>query len=134
MPHLVIFYTANLEPEGRLSDLCRRMADTMLSLRDELGKPVFPAGGTRVLAYKATHHAVSDGESDYAFVYLNLRMAAGRTDATKTSTGHQLSGCVREHFAQMLQHRPLGITLQIDESAAQVYDAKIGNLHSSIKK
>ena len=39
-------------------------------------QPVFPTGGVRVLAYPAAHCAVADGERDYAFVYLNLRMGA----------------------------------------------------------
>jgi len=134
MPHLLIHYTANLEEEGRFSELCRDLADTMLSVQDDQGKPVFPIGGTRVLAYPAKHHAVSDGKADYGFVYLNLRMGTGRSDATKARAGDQLSQCVRAHFAQLLKRRPIGITLQIDEIPGQVYDSKIGNLHSYFKK
>ena len=44
-----------------MSALCRSLADTMLAQRDEAGKPVFPTGGTRVLAYPAPHYAVADG-------------------------------------------------------------------------
>jgi len=54
MPHLVILYTPNVEPETDMSALCRTLADTMLEQRDETGKQVFPTGGTRVLAYPAT--------------------------------------------------------------------------------
>jgi hypothetical protein len=62
-----------------MSALCRRLADTMLAQRDEAGKPVFPPGGTRVLAYPAPHFAMADGGAagrlragigDYGFVYL----------------------------------------------------------------
>jgi hypothetical protein len=48
---------------------------------------VFPTGGTRVLAYPAAHYAVADGKADYAFVYLNMRMAAGRSEAVKKKAG-----------------------------------------------
>ena len=78
MPHLVVLYTGNLEAEAHMTALCRTLADTMLTVRDEAGKQVFPTGGTRVLAYPAAHFAVADGKSDYGFVYLNLRMQAGR--------------------------------------------------------
>ncbi|PZP91342.1 MAG: 5-carboxymethyl-2-hydroxymuconate isomerase [Variovorax paradoxus] len=134
MPHLVILYTSNLDQDGHVSELCRDLADTMLSVKDEEGKPVFPIGGARVLAYPSTHHAVSDGKADYGFVYLNLRMGAGRSDATKKKAGDLLSERVRAHFADLLQRRPLGITLQIDESPGQVYDSKLGNLHSHFSK
>ena len=83
MPHLVILYTPNLEAETDMTVLCRSLADAMLLVHDDAGKQVFPTGGTRVLAYPAAHYAVADGQADYAFVYLNLRMGEGRNDATR---------------------------------------------------
>ncbi len=129
MPHLVILYTPNLEAQADMTALCRALADTMLALRDEAGKPVFPPGGTRVLAYPAAHYAVADGARDYAFVYLNLRMAFGRSTASKKEAGDRLTEVVKRHFAALLEERLISITLQIDEAPGQVYDAKHGNIH-----
>ena len=129
MPHLVILYTPNLEGQANLDALCRKLADSMLTVRDEAGKQVFPTGGTRVLAYPAAHYAVADGQRDYAFVYLNVRMGAGRSDAVKKQAGDQLLGVVKEHFAPLFEQRLIGITLQIDESPGQVYDGKHSNIH-----
>lgn len=129
MPHLVILYTPNLEGQADLDALCRKLADSMLTVRDEAGKPVFPTGGTRVLAYPAAHYAVADGRRDYAFMYLNVRMAAGRSDAVKKQAGDQLLEVVKEHFAPLFEQRLVGITLQIDESPGQVYDGKHSNIH-----
>jgi 5-carboxymethyl-2-hydroxymuconate isomerase len=134
MPHLVILYTPNIEAETDMSALCRTLADTMLAQRDEADKPVFPIGGTRVLAYPAAHYAVADGLADYAFVYFNLRMAAGRSEAVKKKTGDELLGKVRAHFAPTFDKRHIGITLQIDESPGQVYDGKHSNLHPLFNK
>ena len=134
MPHLVILYTPNLDAETDMTALCRRLADTMLAQRDDAGQQVFPTGGTRVLAYPAAHHAVADGKADYAFVYLNLRMAAGRADAIKQRAGDALLAGVRAHFDPIFSKRRLGITLQIDESPGQVYDGKHGNLHPLFNK
>jgi len=129
MPHVVILYTPNLEAQTDMSVLCRTLADTMLAQRDEAGKQVFPTGGTRVLAYPAAHYAVADGHADYGFVYLNLRMAAGRSGAVKTTVGDALLASVREHFDPLFSKRLLGVTLQIDEAPGQVYDGKHSNLH-----
>jgi 5-carboxymethyl-2-hydroxymuconate isomerase len=134
MPHLVILYTPNLEAQTDMRALCRALADTMLAQRDESGKQVFPTGGTRVLAYPATHFAVADGRDDYAFVYLNLRMAAGRSDAVRKSAGDALLESVKTHFDPIFSKRHLGITLQIDESPGQVYDGKHSNLHPLFNK
>lgn len=150
MPHLVILYTANLDADTDMTALCRGLADTMLAQRDEAGKPVFPPGGTRVLAYPAPHYAVSDGGAagraagthnqgasgdagDYAFAYLNLRMGRGRSDATKKRVGEALLITAKAHFESLFDKRRLGLTLQIDEGA-EVFDAKHSNLHPLFQK
>src|SRR3954466_5516623 len=105
MPHLVVLYTNNLETQTDMSGLCRKLADAMLAVKDEDAKQVFPTGGTRVLAYPAAHFAVADGQRDYAFVYLNLRMARGRTEAVKKKAGDALRAVAQEHFAKLLANR-----------------------------
>lgn len=128
MPHLVILYTPNLEASIDMSQLCRALADTMLTQLDEAGKQVFPTGGTRVLAYPAAHYAVADSKADYGFVYLNLRMGAGRSDAIKKEAGCVLIDCARAILHPIFKDNLIGVTLQIDEGA-QVFDGKLGNLH-----
>jgi 5-carboxymethyl-2-hydroxymuconate isomerase len=134
MPHLVILYTPSIERETDMTALCRSLADTMLEQRDEAGEPVFPTGGTRVLAYPAAHHAVADGQGDYAFVYLNLRMGKGRSSAVQQRAGDALIACAKRHFEPVFAKRLIGITLNVDESPSQVYDAKHSNLHPLFKK
>jgi len=147
MPHLVILYTPNLDrpaAEGGtdMTALCRALADVMLAQRDEAGAAVFPPGGTRVLAYPAAHAAVGDGgaagraaggSGEYAFVYLNLRMARGRSNAVHQTCGRALEACVKSHFAPQLAHGHVGITLQIDEGH-EVFDAKNSSLHPLFTK
>ncbi len=142
MPHLVILYTPNLDrpvDEGGcdMSALCRALADTMLAVRDEDDRQVFPTGGTRVLAYPAAHFAVADGgtagraaggDGDYAFVYLNLRMGRGRSAATHRKVGDALLMATKSHFQPLFSRRHIGVTLQIDEGQ-EVFDAKHSNLH-----
>ncbi len=133
MPHLVILYTPNLEATADMSLLCRKLADAMLAVRDEDDKQVFPTGGTRVLAYPAAHYAVADGKRDYAFVYMNIRMASGRSDATKKRAGDAVLAGAKAHFDPMMAQRLIGITVQVDESPGQVYDGKHSNIHPLFK-
>jgi 5-carboxymethyl-2-hydroxymuconate isomerase len=128
MPHVVIHYTANLEPAARIGALCSTLAEVIVAQRDGAGARVFPIGGTRVLAYPAAHFAVADGDPDRAFVYLNVRIAPGREPSSVSATGEALMGAVRRHFEAIFASRPMGITLQIDEGAP-VFDAKHSNLH-----
>ena len=145
MPHLVLYYTPNLDAETDMTALCRTLADTMLAVRDENGQSVFPQGGTRVLAYPAAHYAISDGGAagraanthtgaasgdpgDYAFVYLNLRMGRGRSSATHKKVGDALLLAAKTHFQELFTRRHIGLTLQIDEGP-EVFDAKHSNIH-----
>jgi 5-carboxymethyl-2-hydroxymuconate isomerase len=134
MPHCVILYTPNIEAKTDLDALCRKLADTMLTILDEAGKQVFPTGGTRVLAFPAAHYAVADGKGEYAFVYINVRMGPGRSAPVQKNAGDRLLAVVQEHFAPVFAQELIGITLQIDESPGQVYDAKHSTLHPLFNK
>jgi 5-carboxymethyl-2-hydroxymuconate isomerase len=133
MPHLVILYTPNLDTETDMTALCRRLADAMRTVRDDTGQAVFPTGGIRVLAYPAAHHAVADGSGDFGFCWFNLRMGRGRSAAVQHAAGQALVAAARDHLADVLTRRAVGLTLQIDEGP-EVFDAKFGNLHPLFKK
>jgi 5-carboxymethyl-2-hydroxymuconate isomerase len=133
MPHLVVLYSANLDAETNMSALCRELADAMLTVRDEQGQQVFPTGGVRVFAYPASHFALADGQRDYAFVYLNLRMGRGRSAAVKQQAGETLLATAKTHFASLFAARYIGLTLQIDEGQ-EVFDAKHSTIHPLFRK
>jgi 5-carboxymethyl-2-hydroxymuconate isomerase len=147
MPHLTILYTPNLDRpaiEGGtdMTALCKTLAATMNAQRDEAGQRVFPIGGVRVLAYPAAHFAVADGGAagraaggtgDYAFVFLNLRIARGRSTAVQEAVGHALEERVKAHFAPLLTSRHIGVTLQIDEGT-EVFNSRISSLHPLFNK
>ena len=133
MPHLVVLYTGNLETELDMKGLCRSLADTLLAVRDERAQPVFPTGGVRVLAYPAAHYTVADGQRDYAFVYLNLRMARGRSEAVKQRAGEALLTAAKAHLQPLFAKRYLGLTLQIDEGQ-EVFDGKHSTIHPLFRK
>jgi 5-carboxymethyl-2-hydroxymuconate isomerase len=133
MPHLVVLYSGNLEAEADMTALCRSLADAMLSVRDEQGEQVYPTGGVRVFAYPAAHFAVADGERDYAFLYLNLRMGRGRTEAVKQRAGETLLATAKAQLAPLFARRYVGLTLQIDEGQ-EVFDAKHSTIHPLFRK
>lgn len=142
MPHLVILYSANMDARSDMTALCRKLADAMISVKDEQGKPIFPTGGVRVFAYPAGHYAISDGgaagkaagrSGEYGFVYLNLRMGRGRNSEVKEHVGRTLESVAMLHFQPLLEHEHVGVTLQIDEGQ-EVFDAKNSSLHPLFRK
>jgi 5-carboxymethyl-2-hydroxymuconate isomerase len=130
MPHVTILYTRNLEaqPGIDLDRLCRRLADAMLTVRDEADRQVFPTGGVRVLAFPAAHSAVADGKHDYAFVYVNLRMGRGRSTAVQQRAGTVLTEAARAELEPAFASGYVGLTVQVDEGP-EVFDAKQSTIH-----
>lgn len=138
MPHLTILYTPNLESEIDMSGLCRELANTMLTIQDESGKPVYPIGGTRVLAWPAKHFAIADGSREFAFVYLNVRMGKGRSPATVKRAGEVLTAATHAYVKEIFDRRGqegrnIGITFQVDEGQ-ESFDAKHSNIHPLFNK
>ena len=89
---------------------------TILSIRDEAGRQVFPEGGARVMVFPAANYAVGDGNGDYAFMYLNLRIVEGRSAAVVKETGDRLMDALRAHMAPVFDTSAIGITLNIEET------------------
>jgi 5-carboxymethyl-2-hydroxymuconate isomerase len=133
MPHLVMLYTRELDAATDMDALCRRLCDAMLAVKDESGLQVFPTGGTRVLAYPAAHSAVADGQRDYTFLYMNVRMAKGRSAAVHQAVGDTLVAAAKAQLAPLFAQRHIGMTVQVDEGH-EVFDAKISTIHPLFQK
>lgn len=142
MPHVVILYTPNLDARTDLTALCRRLADALLTVTSEAGQQVFPTPGLRVLAYPAAHYALADGgavgraaggDGNYGFIYVNLRMGRGRSEAVQQEAGRVLEAAALEHLAPLLSMHPVGLTVQVDEGH-EVFDAKRGSLRPLFTK
>ena len=133
MPHLVMLYTRDLDAATDMDALCRTLCDAMLTVKDESGKQVFPTGGTRVLAYPAAHSAVADGQRDYSFLYMNVRMAQGRSAAVHKSVGDTLVAAAKAKLASLFEQRHIGMTVQVDEGH-EVFDAKVSTIHPLFQK
>ncbi|MNW22227.1 5-carboxymethyl-2-hydroxymuconate isomerase [compost metagenome] len=61
-------------------------------------------------------------------------MGAGRSAAVHKQVGDSLLAVLRSHLDSLLEQRPIGVTLQIDESPSQVFDAKHSSLHPLFNK
>jgi 5-carboxymethyl-2-hydroxymuconate isomerase len=133
MPHLVIQYTPGLSARSDIAALCRTLSDLLVGFTDDDGGRPFPVGGVRVLAFPATHASVADAAQSYEFVYLNLRIAPGRSRAVIERAGQAMTEAARSHFEPIMAAAPMGLTLQIDETTP-VFDAKVGTLHAHFKR
>jgi 5-carboxymethyl-2-hydroxymuconate isomerase len=129
MPHVRIEYSPNVGDDAQMESLCQSMLTTLIELRGDDGKTVFPAAGTRVLAYPAAYAAIGPGDIARGFVYVNLRVAPGRRAEVLNDIGGAVQDAVTRHFQRHAPDLPCRVTIHIDEGRP-VFEAKgeIGTL------
>jgi 5-carboxymethyl-2-hydroxymuconate isomerase len=128
MPHFIVEYTANLDQEADIPGLLKKVNDILIAQNG-----VFPIGGIRSRAIRLEHFRMADGQADYAFVHAQLKIGAGRDEATKQRVGDALFDMMKAHFAALYEKRYLALSMEITEfSEAGTW--KHNNVHARFKK
>ena len=79
MAHFILEYSANLGPKVDVSSLLEAIVD------EAVATGVFPRAGCRARAHRCDDYFIADGRAEFAFVHLQVRMGAGRSDREKAS-------------------------------------------------
>lgn len=107
MPHIMIDYSANLEPEFDAGAFC----DTLRLAAIETG--VFPMPGIRVRAVRVDHVSIADGDPAHGFVDISVRLRAGRPDAAKTAATQHIFAAAEAALAPILSARSVALSLEM---------------------
>jgi 5-carboxymethyl-2-hydroxymuconate isomerase len=92
MPHFTLEYSANLDQHvdmGVVVEVIRKAAV-------ETG--IFPLGGIRVRAIRCEHYAIADGNAQFGFLDLVLRLGEGRDLATRKKAGEHIFRILSDHL------------------------------------
>ena len=122
MPHIIVEYSANLEPELDPQGLVNALHKAALATS------VFPVGGLRTRAERRDVFAVADGDPDNGFVAVMARIGEGRDAATRRKVAQALMAVLETETAWAFATRGLGLTVEVAEidGAASL---KTNNLH-----
>jgi 5-carboxymethyl-2-hydroxymuconate isomerase len=126
MPHFTIEYSANL-------DAVVDMAEVVEVVRKAaVATGIFPLGGIRVRAVRCEHYAIADGNPDFSFLDMLLRLGEGRDLATRKKAGtdifEALSAYLDPVFAQ--GRFALSFDMQINDKDTSW---KRNNIHEAVK-
>lgn len=126
MPHFTIEYSANLDQRIDMRDLVdevrRAAADT----------GVFPLGGIRVRAIRCEDYAIADGNPEFAFLAMVLRMGHGRDLATRQRAGERVFNALVAHLEPVFKSSRLSLSLDIIENSDDT-SWKKNNIHDYLK-
>ena len=124
MPHFILEYSRNLEPELDVEGLFRALRTAAL----ETG--IFPPGGIRFRAYACETYLVADGNPENAFAHLTLKLGHGRPIDVRRSAGEKLFSALTEYLNPIYGKRPLAISFEMRELDPEL-SFRRNNLHSS---
>lgn len=128
MPHIIVEYTDNIRSDARVPTLLKTINDVLIAQDG-----VFPIGGIRSRALALADYRMADGEEDYAFVHITLKIGAGRPEAAKKAACDALFEAVKAHFAELYARRYLALSMELVEfNEGGSY--KHNNVHARFKK
>jgi 5-carboxymethyl-2-hydroxymuconate isomerase len=126
MPHFTLEYSANLDKRVDMSEV----VEVVRKAAVETG--IFPLGGIRVRAVRCEHYAIADGQPDFGFLAMVLRLGKGRDLATRKKAGEHvfeaLSGYLDPVFAK--SKFALSFDMQINDKETSW---KRNNIHEALK-
>ncbi len=115
MAHFILEYSANL---GR-ADAPLRIDLLFENLqRAATASKLFPMAGIRCRAHRCEHFRVADGNPNYGFVHLQVKLGAGRTDEEKQKAANELFAVLSEHFKTLYESQGLAISFEMTELSA----------------
>jgi 5-carboxymethyl-2-hydroxymuconate isomerase len=126
MPHFIAEYTDNIETEADLP----RLFEKAHAYLGQSG--VFPLGGIRSRAQRLDTWRMADGEHDYAFVHMTLKVGAGRDLATRKKVADGLFEVITTHFTELQSRRLLALSFEMTELDAEL-NYKLNNVHAFLK-
>jgi 5-carboxymethyl-2-hydroxymuconate isomerase len=126
MPHFTIEYSANLEGRidmGKVVEVVRRAA---------VETAIFPLGGIRVRAISCEHYAIADGNSQFGFLDMVLRLGEGRDLATRKQAGEHIFKALSAHLDPLFAQSQFALSfdMQINDKDTSW---KRNNIHEALK-
>ena len=126
MPHFTIEYSANLDKRvdmGAVVELVRKAAV-------ETG--IFPLGGIRVRAVRCEHYAIADGNAQFGFLDMVLRLGEGRDLATRKKAGEHIFKALSAYLDPVFANSKFALSfdMQINDKETSW---KRNNIHDALK-
>ena len=123
MPHLMIDYSANVEPDVYMGAFCDTLRDVEATI------DAFPLAGVKVRAVRVDHYAIAAGNPEDGFIDISVRIREGRDMQTKQNAAQKLFDTANEFVADVMQLRSLSLSLELRD-----IDAALSPKSGSIRK
>jgi 5-carboxymethyl-2-hydroxymuconate isomerase len=113
MAHFIVEYSANLQAEKlNVQALLEKLVKSAISTK------LFPVAGIRARAHKCENFYIADGTEGFAFVHLEVKLGAGRTDEEKNQAADSFLETLIAHLQAIYDTQGLAISFEMSELPA----------------
>lgn len=109
MPHFVIEYSANLEPDIDL----RAIVDAVHKSATDSG--LFKIGGIRVRTLKHEIYKIADGNPEHAFMHVRANILEGRSVEDRERLGNATVATVDALLTSAHKRRGIALSVEVSE-------------------
>lgn len=127
MPHFVIEYSANLEPDIGL----RAIVDAVHKSAADSG--LFKIGGIRVRTLKHEIYKIADGNPEHAFLHVRANILEGRSVEDRERLGQTTLAAVDALLAAARERRDIALSVEVSEIDHNM-SFKKNSLHAQLGK
>jgi 5-carboxymethyl-2-hydroxymuconate isomerase len=126
MPHFSIEYSANLDAQVDMSEICE------LVRKAAVDTGIFPLGGIRVRAIRCEHYAIADGRPGYGFLAMLLRLGEGRDLAARQKAGEHIFRVLSAHLEPLFAKGKFALSFDMQINDKDV-SWKRNTIHDALK-
>ena len=126
MPHFTLQYSANLDARVDIA----KVIEVVRKAAVETG--IFPLGGIRVRAVRCEHYAIADGNPDYAFLDMVLRLGEGRDLKTRKQAGEHIFRALSVHLDPVFARCKFALSFDMQTNDKET-SWKRNNIHEALK-
>lgn len=109
MPHFVVEYSANLEPDIDL----RAIVDAVHKSAADSG--LFKIGGIRVRTLRHEIYKIADGNPEHAFLHVRANILEGRSVEDRERLGNTTIAAVDALLANAHKKRGIALSVEVSE-------------------
>jgi 5-carboxymethyl-2-hydroxymuconate isomerase len=109
MPHFILEYSENLTEVASPANLLKQVHALAIA------SGLFEVSAIRVRGERRDLYIIADGDPNYIFVHLTVRMQKGRDEQTKRKLGEELLASITSYFKENNVTRPFAINVEVQE-------------------
>jgi len=109
MPHCILEYSANVVDQPDMTRLLVDIHDAIMATG------LFTLADIKSRAIRHEQYVIGDGDTERAFVTLNVQILEGRSDEVKAQISEAALEVLKRAFPESLRQRKCSLTVQVSE-------------------